>query len=219
MIVDRPFLRVGDAERDRAASALRVAASEGRLTDGELADRLQRSDAALTRGELATVLADVLPQLALVELVEGVSRRTGRGPGFTWDDPLVLTARWQDEVRLGAWEVPPFLEAAPIASNVKLNFTAATPVSLVIDVLLLGRAGNLVLVVPETWGVDVSRVTKGMGSVKNRVADRAAAGAPQIMVRGENKLGNLVARYPGRFDVWQQNRALTRQAGRPAIGA
>ena len=64
----------------------------------------------------------------------------------------------QDEKRLGVWDVPPFLEAHPLAANVKLNFTESTPVSLVIDIVMNGRAGNLVLVVPDGWGVDSSRV-------------------------------------------------------------
>ena len=217
--IDTPFVRVGDAERQAAIAALTKAAADGRLTASELSDRTPRAQSARTRGELAVVLADVLPQLALAELVAGTPVRQGRGPGFSWEDPLVLTARWEDEKRRGVWDVPPFLEAHPLAANVKLNFTESTPVSLVIDIVMNGRAGNLVLVVPDGWGVDSSRVTKGMGSIKNGVAERATPGFPQLMVRGDNRLGNLVARYPGRFDLWQQRRALSKRSRRAAIGA
>lgn len=214
-MIDRPFLRVGDAERDAALGALAKALADGRLTASELDDRTLRARSARTRGELAAVLADVMPSLALEELVAGTPARQGLGAGYRWDDPLELVAKWDNCKVLGAWDVPPFIEAHPIAANVVVNFTAATPVALVIDVVLKGRAGNLILVIPEGWGVDSSRLTKGMGSVRNRVAPRADAGQPQIMVRGENKLGNFVARYPGRFDRWQQERALRRAPRSP----
>lgn len=213
-----PHLRIGDAERSRALAALDKASADGRLTVTEHDDRADRARAARTRGELATLLIDVLPQLAVDELVGGVQPRTGFGPGYSWDDPLELTAKWHDEKRLGWWEVPPYLEASPIAGNVKLNFTEAVPVALVIDIVLLGRAGNLVLVVPSDWGVDVSRVTKGMGTVKSSVSPKPAPGAPLLVVRGENKMGNLVARYANRYDTWQNGRELAKQARFPALG-
>jgi hypothetical protein len=210
--IDEPFLRIGDAERDRAVDALRRAAGEGRLTDAEVADRADRARSCRTRGELATLLGDVLPAPAVADLVTG-GVRTGpaRGPGFAWDDPLVLMARWDDERRAGAWEVPPFIEANPVISSVRLDFTAAKPVSLLIDVVLVGGAGNLVVVVPEGWGVDTSRVTKGMGGIRNRVVAQALPGVPQVMIRGENKLGTLVVRYPNRLDGWRARRAVANE--------
>ena len=201
-------LRVGDPERQRALDALGRALTDGRLSREEFDERVSAALAARTRGDLRGVLVDVVAPVPLAELLTGEVTAPARGPGFTWEDPLVLSARWDSELKIGAWEVPPFLEAAPIASNVKLNFVDAVPVSLVIDLVVDGRAGNLVLVVPEGWGVNTSRVEKGMGSIKNRVAERATPGFPQIMVRGNNRLGNIVARYPGRLDAWQRDRAV-----------
>ncbi len=201
-------LRVGDPERQRALEALGRARGEGRLTDDEYDQRADAARGARTRGDLRGLLADVVAPVPLTELLSGESVAPPREPGYRWDDPLVISAGWDSEKRIGAWEVPPFLEAAPVAGDVKLNFVDAVPVSLVIDLVVDGRAGNLVLVVPEGWGVNTSRVEKGMGSIKNRVAERAAPGHPQIMVRGNNRLGNIVARYPGRLDTWQRDRAL-----------
>nr|NLI51184.1 DUF1707 domain-containing protein [Propionibacterium sp.] len=201
-------LRVGAPERQRALEALGRARAEGRLTDDEYDQRSDAARLARTRGDLRGLLADVVAPVPLFELIAGEPVAPPRDPGYSWDDPLVLTAGWDNETRLGRWEVPPFLEVAPLGGNVKLNFVDAVPVSLVIDIVVDGRAGNLVLVVPEGWGVNTSRVDKGMGSIKNRVAERAAPGHPQIMVRGNNRLGDIVARYPNRFDTWQLNRAL-----------
>jgi Domain of unknown function (DUF1707)/2TM domain len=52
-------LRVSDAERDRVAERLRVAAGEGRLGADELEDRLERAFAARTEAELGPLTADL----------------------------------------------------------------------------------------------------------------------------------------------------------------
>jgi hypothetical protein len=61
-------LRASDAERDRAVSALRSHAGEGRLTVEELDSRIEAAFAARTRRELGDLLSD-LP------------RERGRAPG------------------------------------------------------------------------------------------------------------------------------------------
>jgi Domain of unknown function (DUF1707) len=52
-------LRVSDAEREATVVRLREAGGEGRLTLEELAERVERADAARTRGELDTLTADL----------------------------------------------------------------------------------------------------------------------------------------------------------------
>lgn len=52
-------LRIGDAERDRAAADLGEHYAEGRLTAAEHAERLDRIWAARTRADLAPVFADL----------------------------------------------------------------------------------------------------------------------------------------------------------------
>src|SRR5215217_2609423 len=54
-----PALRASDAEREHHAGLLRGHAAQGRLTVDELEERLDRVYAASTRGELATVVADL----------------------------------------------------------------------------------------------------------------------------------------------------------------
>ncbi|WP_432478053.1 DUF1707 SHOCT-like domain-containing protein [Nocardioides sp. GXQ0305] len=55
----RPELRIGDAERDRAASQLAEHYAAGRITQEEHAERLDRIWAAKTRSELDPVFADL----------------------------------------------------------------------------------------------------------------------------------------------------------------
>lgn len=55
----RATLRASDADRDRIAERLRHATAEGRLMAEELEERLERTFAARTYGELDEVVADL----------------------------------------------------------------------------------------------------------------------------------------------------------------
>ena len=55
----RPELRVSDAEREATVVRLREAGGEGRLTLEELAERVERADAARTHADLDALTADL----------------------------------------------------------------------------------------------------------------------------------------------------------------
>ena len=57
--VDERDLRVSDAERSATVDLLRRHHAEGRLDTAELEERIERSYAAKTRGELAAPIADL----------------------------------------------------------------------------------------------------------------------------------------------------------------
>ena len=54
-----PAVRASDAERDQAAEVLRVAYAEGRLTRGELDERVGAASAATTRADLCDLTSDL----------------------------------------------------------------------------------------------------------------------------------------------------------------
>jgi len=211
---EQPHIRVGDAERDEAVAVLGRAVAEGRLTYAELDERTGRALAARTRGELHSVLADVLPAASLGAVLPGGVAARPLGAGNSWDDPLVIEARWSSEARLGRWVVPAFLEVHPVVSSVKLNFVDAVTSSTLIDIVIVGGAGETQLIVPFGWGADLTRLTRGVGSAKSSVVERSQPGSPQLMIRGNTALGGLKVRHPGRFDDWQERRALARQGVR-----
>jgi len=63
--VTAPTLRPSSSDRDYADSTLRMAHAEGRLTDAELAERVERADSAWSLKELSDVIADVsVPTMA-----------------------------------------------------------------------------------------------------------------------------------------------------------
>lgn len=70
-------LRIGDAERERAAAELGEHYAQGRLTTDEHAERLDRVWAARTRADLGPVFAD-LPGAARAVPSQQVRRRPGR---------------------------------------------------------------------------------------------------------------------------------------------
>lgn len=216
MTGDLDHLRIGHAERERAASALQAATAEGRLELDELDARMERALAARTRGDLRTVLADLMSADALNALLAGeraiVAAPRG-GVGSSWQDPLVLTARWDDVFRGGPWLVPPFLELNAVAATVKLNFVDARVSAPTLDVVVKGGSGDVVLVVPEGWGVDHSHLAKGIGSLRFRVPERPVGDGVQVVVRGKGGLGDVVARHPNGVDRWFRDRRLARGGG------
>jgi hypothetical protein len=68
--VEQPQVRVDAGEREQAATALHAHYVAGRLTHDELDDRVAQAYAARTRGDLASLLAD-LPTLSAGELAAG----------------------------------------------------------------------------------------------------------------------------------------------------
>jgi hypothetical protein len=71
--VEQPQVRVDAGEREQAATALHAHYVAGRLTHDELDDRVAQAYAARTRGDLASLLAD-LPTLSAGELAAGSER-------------------------------------------------------------------------------------------------------------------------------------------------
>jgi len=75
-------LRSSDAERERAVAALRRHYAEGRLSTGELEQRVTGAYAARRRGELARVLADLPVQRETGWSRAALARLAGRAHRF-----------------------------------------------------------------------------------------------------------------------------------------
>jgi len=208
-MTERRELRIGHAERDRAVEILQSACADGRLRLDELDGRVEGVLAAKTASELRPFLADLVPGSVLdQELTPGTLVPTSSGmpagqPGATWQNPLVLTATMGDIKRFGAWEIPPFLEVHAIAGTIKLNCVEARPLAPVIDIQVRSGAGDVVVIVPPGWGVDVTSISTALGDVKTGVSGRPEAGCPLIVLRGQLGMGDIKVRHPNAFDDWQ----------------
>jgi hypothetical protein len=79
-----PRIRASDADRDRTAALLREHLAAGRLTDEEFNERLDKTYAAKTLGDLDQLLSD-LPGIDLYHLPDhSVERRGPSGFGLPW---------------------------------------------------------------------------------------------------------------------------------------
>jgi hypothetical protein len=79
-------IRASDADRDRAAAALREHLAAGRLTIEEFDERLDRAYAAKTLGELDELMTD-LPTSDLGQLPGGSLDRRAAGPALAGRHP------------------------------------------------------------------------------------------------------------------------------------
>lgn len=135
---------------------LRVAVSEGRISLEELHERLDRTYATRTCGELDAIVAD-LP-------------REGAQPYPS--DVLRLHARRGTRIRqLGHWVVPPRISLTCAWGNAKIDFREAEcrhrEVSL--EVVCDSRFGDIFVVVPYGWWVRSDEVVaRGWGGVHNK---------------------------------------------------
>jgi hypothetical protein len=73
-------MRVGDAERDAAANELREHFASGRLTQDELNERLDRTFAAKTRGDLSGLFTDLPSSTAWQDASAGGARGMASAP-------------------------------------------------------------------------------------------------------------------------------------------
>lgn len=216
MTEENAHLRAGHAERDEAVAELRRAATEGKLSEEELAERIEAARAARTYGDLDDLLDDLRPPAKPPVPLQHVEPYPTRpevpppvpgpylpspppsgpaGPaGYSLADPLILSAGFSGAKRTGLWEVPPFLRVQAIADNVRLDCLQATSASQLIDLEVLPGAATVVVVVPEGWGVQCDRLGKTWGSVSSKVPAQAAWGNPLIIARGSVGMGSFKAR-------------------------
>lgn len=178
-------LRVTAGQRDQAASVLREATADQRLTFEEFEARLPRALTAVTRRDLYDLLEDLVPSEELPSvIVDAVN--LGTAPGMSWDNPYVITAHGWD-VRAGRWEMPPFMEVnTGFMSVITLYCMEAVAFAPVIDLSLVG-GGRVTLVVPQGWGVDTQQIrTNGTnGYIWSHVNSRPTGGNPRIVMRGQ----------------------------------
>ncbi|MDR2895335.1 MAG: hypothetical protein LBV30_01580 [Propionibacteriaceae bacterium] len=137
---------------------------------------------------------------------------TYRDLGQSAEHPMELFAGGDSYRRSGAWTVPPFLRLNGGFGNLIVDFQMASPASPFIHVEIVGSFGEIIMISPIGWGVDLSLVRPGWASRKSNVADRPEPGFPLLRLVGSLKTGNLKVRYPSKRDLKLLNKAISRQA-------
>jgi hypothetical protein len=172
---DSPQLRVSDADRETAVARLRVAGGEGRLTLEELADRVERADAARTRGDLEALTADLpaTPATAIEPRQRG------------W-----IVAVMGGAARKGRWRPPRRTNVLTVMAGAELDLREA---ELADDMTITAVAimGGVGITVPEGVAVELSGFAL-MGA-NGAPADKVPPlpGAPSVRVRAFAVMGGV----------------------------
>ncbi|MDQ2756112.1 MAG: DUF1707 domain-containing protein [Actinomycetota bacterium] len=208
-------MRVGHRERQATAEVLRLAASEGLLSEPELAERLHAAEASVTYADLGTLVADLPP---LPQPAGGLQTYRPGMPGSNPDRRLVLSGGVSSHKQRGVWHVPPFLSLSAGLGSVKVDFQLAICPFEVVDVTVTGGMGSVVLVLPDGWAADVTGVRKGLGSVRTKVDSVPSPGRPLLLLHGQAAIGSVTVRRPHRLERRSAARLL-RERAVGAVGA
>jgi hypothetical protein len=150
-----PGMRASDADRDRVTEILRGAAADGRLTPGELDERLEAALSSRTFGELAALTADL------------VAAPSGAG-GARSADLIRIDQRGGSVRRTGRWVVPRRLEVYSAWCDVWLDFTDAVIAHDTLHIDVNMRGGSLILVAGPGLVVDADALKVRYADIKLR---------------------------------------------------
>jgi hypothetical protein len=174
-VSDSPQLRVSDADRETAVARLRVAGGEGRLTLEELAERVERADAARTRGDLEALMAD-LPAMSATAIEP---RERG------W-----IVAVMGGAARKGRWRPPRRTNVLTLMGGAELDLREA---ELATDMTITAVAimGGVGITVPEGVAVELSgfALMGANGAPVDKVPP--TPGAPSVRVRAFAVMGGV----------------------------
>jgi hypothetical protein len=182
----RVELRASHADRDRAVEVLRDAAGDGQLTADELDERVEAALIARTKSELAVLTADL--------------RVSDERPA---KDLVKIDQRFGEVERTGRWVVPQRMRIKATAGNVKLDFTEAVIAHSTLHIEIeLGLGADLLLVTKPGIVVETDDLTVRRGDIKIRHAADQVPVTLTVLVSGQVRGGDVVARFPRRT-FWQ----------------
>jgi len=182
-------LRASDVDRERVVAVLAEAASDGRLTLEEHAERVQRAYRARTLGELAGLTRDLVPP--------------GEQP-LQLDDSRTVAVFFSSARREGRWVMPDRLSVTAVGGQVVLDLREALLQSLrtIVHATLIG--GQLHMLVPDGVNVVVtaarhsSRVGPDLSPRPGQTAPAGPAGSALIEVRAFTVGGQVRVHTPRR---------------------
>ena len=180
-------MRISDADRDRAASALSDALAEGRLTPEEHSERLDAIYAAKTQAEIAPVLSD-LPGAAVARAdYSGTVATTGKRPR--------LLALFGGVTRKGRWQVPPDFAAVTVFGEARLDLREAVlPPGEIRLRAVCALGGAEITVPPEMRVIDSTVAIMGGVEVPPDTPESARPDAPVLHLSGVTFMGGISVR-------------------------
>jgi hypothetical protein len=166
---DRSDFRLSNQDRDAAVNRLQSAFLEGRLTDTELAERVDRALAARLQGDLIPLFSD-LP---------AVIPAAGTGPAPPPLKKVSSHKSWL--VQQGVWTVPKRFRASSYKSTQRLDLTRAVLTSDRTELKIDAYKSEVTIVVPAGVRVEL----RGSGYQSVWVDETLGEGnGPVVVVRG-----------------------------------
>lgn len=183
-------IRLSDRDREQAAQRLQRALGEGRITVGELDERMAQVYAA-------RFPADLLPPLA--DLPGNPSAAVVPAPTAPMSNEVtVLSATSGHLRREGRWVVPPALRVEVGSGRATLDCTEAEIVSPRVTISVSVRSGTVVLRLPDGATANIDGVRVRSGSARSWVPAVGGSGALHLVINGDVQSGRLLVRGPRR---------------------
>ncbi|EIE97572.1 DUF1707 SHOCT-like domain-containing protein [Saccharomonospora glauca] len=182
---DPKQLRASDADRERVAQALHKALGEGRITLGELEERLDRVYSAKTLGELEPITADLPTDdtpLPATSTSSALDRRIGGTPGSTTSIAVLSGTD-----RKGVWVLPPQHNSFAFWGGVKIDLRHARFAEQYSTITAVAIMGGIDVIVPDDVAVEVTGVgIMGAFETRNKkgASPTAPPNAPVVKVTG-----------------------------------
>lgn len=186
--------RASDADRERIATQLNTAMSEGRLSVEELQERLDVVYAAKTQAELVPIVSDLPVAGSPHAPAASMRRPVGSGNG-----PAVSIGIFSGSDRAGQWSLPESHTAVALFGGVDLDLRESQFEAADSTINCVALFGGVCITVPEDVDVQVSGVPifGGFGDRSEGKVKRAAPGSPTLKVRGLAMFGGVeVKRVP-----------------------
>ncbi|MFL6145816.1 MAG: DUF1707 domain-containing protein [Labedaea sp.] len=190
-------LRASNADRERVANVLNNAMAEGRLTVGELEERLDQVYAAKTVGELQPLIRDLpvphagpgpAPAPAQARAVYD-ERIGGRGTS------TAAVAVMSGTERRGPWTIPPTFNAFALMGGVELDLTEARFEDRETTIQAFALMGGIEIIVPDDITVHVTGIGF-MGAFEDNARIEGPPGAPILKITGFAMMAGVEVRRP-----------------------
>jgi hypothetical protein len=176
-----PELRASDADREATVVRLREAGGEGRLTLEELADRVERADAARTWGELEALTADLPASKGSAATVPDAPRKERR-----W-----IVAIMGGEQRKGRWRPARRTNAVAVMGGIDIDLREAELADGA-EILAIPFMGAVTVVVPEGVSVEMSGFALMGGNSGPDDKVLPLPNSPIVRVRAFSLMGGVV---------------------------
>ncbi|MGH8876846.1 MAG: DUF1707 SHOCT-like domain-containing protein [Stackebrandtia sp.] len=187
--LERPEIRISNAEREQAIEHLQGCTSEGRLTLDEFSQRVDAVYEAKTYGDLVPLLSD-LPAVG-----DGVAPA-----GAAEHDEIAPTG--SSERRTGKWLVPRRIMLRPKGSSLILNFAHAAIGHREVDIELAAKASSMTLILPRNAWAE-AKVESRFSSVTNLAQRAGDETGVRFRVHGEITASSIRIRRVRRFLWWE----------------